>query len=335
MICAAETHDGRLHAKVSIGVPVYNGERYLREALESLLAQTFSDLEIIVSDNCSTDSTKEICEEYESKDDRIRYYQQEKNIGLSANFNFVYGKAKGTYFKWAPHDDVLHPNFVGACVSLLEKDSSIVLCQSVLRYIDENGEEIGLYDCNLEGSDSCDPGTRFGAAVCLPHPGYDVMGVFRRDALQGSLLIAGIHNNDKALVAEMALRGRSAHIDEPLLLVRDHPQRYTRSKVRPRERLLWNNPNALWQISLPTWRLYCEYVKMIARNVPCKRTGMKCYWHLLRWWGCNWNAARMGTDLLAVVFPGIVERAESFKQKHFGPAPGAQQARRDRDNPVY
>lgn len=91
--------------KVSIGMPVYNGEKYIREALDSLLAQTFTDFELIISDNCSKDKTQEICLVYAIKDSRIKYIRQQKNIGVALNFEFVLNTAQAEYFLWAASDD--------------------------------------------------------------------------------------------------------------------------------------------------------------------------------------------------------------------------------------
>ncbi len=92
--------------KVSIGMPVYNGEEFIREALDSLLAQTFTDFELIISDNASTDGTEAICREYTSKDHRVRYIRQAKNLGAGGNFQFVLYEAVGEYFMWAAYDDL-------------------------------------------------------------------------------------------------------------------------------------------------------------------------------------------------------------------------------------
>jgi glycosyltransferase involved in cell wall biosynthesis len=96
--------------KVSIGMPVYNGEPFIREALDSLLAQTFTDFELIISDNASTDGTEAICREYAAKDDRIRYVRQPENRGALANFQFVLDEAVGEYFMWAAADDIRAPD---------------------------------------------------------------------------------------------------------------------------------------------------------------------------------------------------------------------------------
>src|SRR3954466_4130607 len=98
--------------RVSIGLPVFNGEKYLPEALDSLVSQDFEDLEIILSDNGSTDSTQNICREFAAKDPRIRYHRNQTNIGASKNYNRVLELARGEYFKWASHDDICHPTMM-------------------------------------------------------------------------------------------------------------------------------------------------------------------------------------------------------------------------------
>lgn len=117
--------------RVSIGLPVYNGELHLREALDSLLSQSFVEFEIILSDNASTDGTQAICRAYAERDTRIRYVRQEENIGPTANFNFVLSESISPYFMWAAHDDVWDPDFLGEMVSILDaqKDVEIAFCQ--------------------------------------------------------------------------------------------------------------------------------------------------------------------------------------------------------------
>jgi len=111
--------------KVSIGVPVYNGGPFIHQALDSLLAQTFTDFELIISDNASTDETEKICKQYEKKDIRIRYVRQSQNRGALWNFNFVLQEAQGEYFMWAAADDLWLPTFVSECYIVLENDASI------------------------------------------------------------------------------------------------------------------------------------------------------------------------------------------------------------------
>jgi Glycosyltransferases involved in cell wall biogenesis len=128
--------------KVSIGLPVFNGEKYLREAIDSILAQTFTDFELIISDNASTDRTEEICKEYEAKDPRVRYYRNELNLGAAPNYNRLVELSRGEYFKWACHDDLCAPEFLEKCVEILEQNSPIILCYTRTLIIDENGKPI-------------------------------------------------------------------------------------------------------------------------------------------------------------------------------------------------
>jgi len=128
---------------ITIAVPVYNGERFLRKCLESLLTQTFTDFEIIISDNASTDSTNAICLEFAEKDERIKYIRQDKNIGLTPNYHFTVKKAMGKYFMWAPADDYFLPEYIKKNIDILESNESVVSSTSDFRwfYTDEIGDE--------------------------------------------------------------------------------------------------------------------------------------------------------------------------------------------------
>lgn len=111
---------------VSIGMPVYNGAAFIREALDSLLAQTFTDFELIISDNASTDETEAICREYATKDHRIRYIRQSKNRGAAANFQFVLNEGVGEYFMWAAADDLWAPAFLELNLEFLKKNPKYI-----------------------------------------------------------------------------------------------------------------------------------------------------------------------------------------------------------------
>jgi glycosyltransferase involved in cell wall biosynthesis len=112
--------------KLTIGIPVYNGELFIKKAIESILAQTFTDFELIISDNSSTDSTQKICQDFLDKDNRIQIFTQKKNIGVHRNFNFLLFQAKGEYFAWAAVDDHLDNDFMEKNLKVLESNSSIV-----------------------------------------------------------------------------------------------------------------------------------------------------------------------------------------------------------------
>ncbi len=124
---------------VSIGMPVYNGERYIKQALDSLLSQDYDNFELIISDNASTDSSPDICLEYKNKDGRVKFYRNDKNIGPNDNFNRVFELSSGQYFMWAACDDLWTPNYISSLVKALASDKNAVLAFSQLNNIDENG----------------------------------------------------------------------------------------------------------------------------------------------------------------------------------------------------
>jgi len=126
------TDKDRIHAipKVSIGMPVFNGDQFIRSALDSLLKQTFTDLELIISDNASTDGTERICREYAALDQRIRYVRQSANIGATANFKYVLDSARGDYFMWAACDDTRSPDFIELNLNFLSEHPAYVASTS-------------------------------------------------------------------------------------------------------------------------------------------------------------------------------------------------------------
>jgi glycosyltransferase involved in cell wall biosynthesis len=137
---------------VSIGMPVYNGERFLRQALKSLLAQEHSHFELIISDNGSQDRTEEVCREFMARDSRIRYIRHAENRGARWNFSYVLRQGHAKYFLWAACDDLWHPTFLDKCVAMLEAHPDAVLCCTELNFIDGDNHPTGHHPnyCNLE-----------------------------------------------------------------------------------------------------------------------------------------------------------------------------------------
>ena len=126
--------------KVSIGMPIYNGEKYLSGALDSLLNQDFKDFEIIISDNASTDYTQRVCLDYSARDKRIKYYKSEVNKGAIWNFNQTFMLSRGEYFMWASCHDIWKPAYISRCVEVLEQESAVVLCYSSADCIGTDGK---------------------------------------------------------------------------------------------------------------------------------------------------------------------------------------------------
>ena len=130
---------------VSIGMPVYNGERFIRQALNSLLAQDYENLELIISDNASTDRTAEICQEYAARDPRIRYWHNSENRGAISNFAKVLDMSEGEYFMWAACDDLWEPTYIKTLLQCLTTTPSAVLAFSAFDNVDELGHQVRTY----------------------------------------------------------------------------------------------------------------------------------------------------------------------------------------------
>jgi glycosyltransferase involved in cell wall biosynthesis len=277
--------------RVSIGLPVFNGEKYLRETLDSILAQTYRDFELIVSDNASTDHTQQICQDYAEKDSRIRYYRNEKNLGAPRNYNLVFELCSGEYFKWAAHDDVLAPEFLQKCVAALDKDQSIVLCCSRTGRIDEHGTLVGMYNQGmLRRISSWKAHERFGDLIGLIYTPCPIFGVGRATSFGKTPLHGSYIGADRNLLAEIGLMGRIYEIPECLFFWRDHPDSYssvfygdgrtTSVDFLQKEMAWWSKDD--WT-SFPHWKNFIEYFRSVNRVQLGWFERLLCYDQIFRW----------------------------------------------------
>lgn len=306
--------------KVSIGLPVFDGENFLVEALESHLAQTFEDYELIICDNASTDDTAQICEQYAKRDRRIRYHRNEENIGPCRNFDLAVELANARYFKWSAHDDLLAPDFLEKCVAALDDNPASVLSHSLTRIIDEEGKEIAVYDSHLEGARVPVQSRRFASLILTPHICVEMFGLMRTEALRNTRRLEGnYHGCDRAMLAELALVGSFEHIPEPLFLNREHARRYVRA-VQPKKREAFHAARNVTPIGMVTWWLYHDYIRSIGKHSDGFGNRLRCYGHLILWWFVSWNSMRVGSELIAQVFPGFYEFAKRMKNQYIRPA---------------
>jgi glycosyltransferase involved in cell wall biosynthesis len=269
--------------QLSIGLPVYNGENYVSESLDTLLAQTFTDFELIISDNASTDGTEEICRGYAAEDSRIRYLRQPHNIGAAPNHNFLVQQAHGKLFKWAAHDDLFAPELVARCVRALDEHPDLVLSHSYMAIVNEYGKTIEEYDYRL-ATDSPHAPERF-RSLLLTEGGDDFYGVIRTDVMRRIAPHNSYHNAGRKLVAEIALYGPFHQVPEVMFFRREHPGRgdllgsvrAVCANLDPRRK---NHSSA---------RLVGEYVMSYAaaiRRAPLSASDRRrCYRYLLEWLG--------------------------------------------------
>jgi glycosyltransferase involved in cell wall biosynthesis len=227
--------------KVSIGLPVYNGEKYLRLAVESLLQQDYPDFELIISDNCSTDSTAEICKFYAQKDSRVRYYRNEKNLGATRNFNYVFELARGQYFKWAAYDDECKPSMLRRCVETLDQaPKSVMLVYARSEIIDGTGHVCGLVPdrANIRLTK---PYLRMAKLLFSFHFGPAQYGLFRTETLRQVRPIGTIAA-DRVMLAEVAMRSEIWEVPEVLFRLRLHPENALAVNKSRQAIETWNDP---------------------------------------------------------------------------------------------
>lgn len=283
---------------VSIGLPVYNGEDYLRESLDALLAQTYTDFELIISDNASTDATAEICREYAERDPRIRYVRQEANIGAAPNHNVPAALARGRYFKWASDDDLYRPELLAKCVEAIEQRPYHVLAHAWDAVIDQHGKVVLETPYVLE-TDSPDPARRLRSLLVEPG-GNDYYGVIRTDVLRRVLPYGSYPNSDRTLVAALALHGPFYQVPEVLYLRRDHPGRATRvGDWRAKAAIL--DPRYADRLRYPLVRIYVEYVMGFVTGIwraPLTGTQrLRCYGEVARWFVSLFTTRRNRTSV--------------------------------------
>ena len=200
---------------VSIGLPVFNGEKGLAVALDSLIAQDYPNLEIIISDNASTDSTPEICAEYVRKDRRFRYYRSEKNRGSIWNWNRVFELSSGKYFMWAAHDDHREPLFVTACVEKMENSLNAVLCHVQSAVLVEGEEEL-LKVTHLDSFKGLKGLTQRYKETLKNVPMTTMYALFRSSALRKTKLLQKSIASDVAFIQELSIYGEFVQVSEIL-----------------------------------------------------------------------------------------------------------------------
>ena len=271
--------------RVSVGLPVYNGERYLEVALDSLLSQTFSDFELIICDNASTDRTADICRQYALQDDRINYSRNSANIGAMNNFNRTFGLATGEFFRWVGYYDISLPGYLEACVQTLDDDPAAVLCHTRTILINEAGERVGPYDDFLDFR-SPHPEQRFREYLFRPAVLCNaIMGLVRSDELRKTPLLGGYLASDKILLGDLVLRGSLRRVDDYLFLRRLHPLKSDHANRSRKDLAAWLNPATVGRVQFPTTipRDFVELARAIWRVPINRRQKMHSFLHLVHW----------------------------------------------------
>jgi len=210
-------------------MPVYNGARWLRGAVESCLSQTFGNFVLVICDNASTDETESIARQFAALDDRVRYHRNQENIGVYRNYDRAFSFAETPYFKWASGNDLCAPAFVEECVALLEADRNSVLAYPRTVTFFDSVDDGQLYARDPEIIDD-DPVVRFCRALDEIHLNNAFNGVIRTEVLRGTGLNRVHGGSDILLVAELALRGSIRQCQDPLFFRRMSPSASSSAK---------------------------------------------------------------------------------------------------------
>jgi len=289
--------------RVSIGMPVRNGQKYIREAIESILAQTFTDWELIVCDNASTDSTEQIVREFAARDPRVRYHRNPADIGPANNHNVGFEMSRGEYFRWHAHDDMIAPDYLALTVKALDEDPTIVCAYPQTKIVDDKGSFIENYDFHLH-TDAAKPSTRFAQLVLVKHRHHravEIFGLMRSSALRKTPLEGSYARGDSVLICRMALLGRYVELEPRLFLSRSHPSQSMQqlpSRLKDAHgRVLFSRylgtgplpPPEWWdsklkgRVTFPEWRLMREYWNSVWRTKLGVVESAKCYGIMALW----------------------------------------------------
>lgn len=292
--------------RVSLGVPVYNGEKYLERTLDSILAQTYPDFELVISDNGSNDRTQQICERYAQIDKRVIYNRNTKNIGIAPNYNKVFELSSGEYFKWADADDVLAPEFVEKCVQALDKYPDVAAAYPRTKFIDQNDVVFDEFQ-PPDGTTSSKAHVRFKTLILDPdHIVSQASGLMRADLVRKSVMHGSYPCSDEVFLAHIALLGNFYEIPEFLFLYRIHSKQSTKGVLASeRARVRFFDTSLEGRVVLIKW-LYLKNCIFAVNHSPLGvYEKFRCYLYMMQWSLVMRNLRSLFKDILLAVHQRI------------------------------
>jgi glycosyltransferase involved in cell wall biosynthesis len=302
--------------RVSLGMPVYNGERYLERTFDSVLAQTYTDFELVISDNGSSDRTQEICERYAKMDPRVRYHRNSKNIGIAPNFNRAHEMCSGEYFKWTDYDDLLAPEFLEKCVAVLDKHPHVACAFPKTKLIDQNGDPIRDFE---PPDDACSPlaYVRFKSLILEPdHIVSQASGLMRREQVGKTVMHGSYPCSDEVFLAHLALLGDFHEVPEFLFLYRIHPKQSTKGVLASeRARVRFFDTSLEGKVVLIKWLYFRNCMYAINSSPIDIYQKFRCYLYMLRWMMVARNFRSMVKDAMLAfhqwipLFPRLYKEA--------------------------
>ena len=300
-----EVKDHRLNAqsapRVSVGLPVYNGERYLPQAVESLLNQTYRDFELIISDNGSTDSTRELCATYAAADPRVRFIRHEQNRGAIFNWNFVVTQARGEYFRWASANDVSAPTLIERCLACLDAEPNVVVAYGRTAYMDDDGSPLGEYQHDVHVLDER-PSVRF-ERLCRELRANNAVSsaLIRLDVLRKTSPDRSFPGGDMGLMAELALYGGYHLLPEVLFYRRQGKASATKFRSAAELKTFLDPQKKNVEHSV-TWQMHRDYVESVMRAPLSIGERLACFRYIAR--SAWWYKPQLWSEMVAKLRPG-------------------------------
>jgi glycosyltransferase involved in cell wall biosynthesis len=265
-------------------MPVYNGERWLPAAINCILDQTYRDLELVVSDNASTDASLRIAQAYAERDERVRVVSNQINVGVDRNYSRLVAHARGEYFKWASANDLCDPRLIEKCVAVLDAHPEAGVCYARTRLFVDSPEGGADYDDGVATADA-DPVRRFRYVLERTRLNNAINGLIRTSALRTTSLIAPYYSSDIVLLGELALRGTILEVPEFLFFRRFSPESATSLQDSATVREI-HFPHSRRDRLFQAWRRCRGYLRAMTRSplTPRQRlrglayVGRLCYW---------------------------------------------------------
>lgn len=288
---------------ITIGLPVYNGQKFLQAAIDSHLSQSYGDFELVISDNGSTDATEEICRRYAAQDDRISYLRSPVNRGILWNHRRVLeGLGEATpYFRWAGADDVLEPGLLAAMVDVLRSRPEVEAVMPATKNIDEAGAIIRSMERTLN-LESAVPYERARQILLANYQHVIAYGLLRAPSLRRMRTGPDYIGWDPVFIWELALRGRIFQLEQLALLRRFHPGSISRVKTA-REMRKWVEPDARAGMNFPHWTWAYERARaLLATSLP-SREKLRISLLLLR--ATSWQRKDLARDVIQAVRRGL------------------------------
>ena len=250
---------------LTIGVPVYNGERFLAKCLDSLLSQTFRNFVLLISDNASTDGTEEICGRYVKADSRVRYRRNATNIGLYGNFDLLLRSARTRYVKLATADDFWAPTMLDDSLEPMESDSSLVLCYPRAVLVAEDGSEIRRYEQHLHLMED-DPALRFKRVLTELGLVNQLVGVLRTGVLRSMLPLMNHTLADRIFLAELSLHGKIMDLPKYQYFRRFHQESTSWDRKSDTHQIRRLFSSGTRRVRLATWKYHWGLVRRVLHS---------------------------------------------------------------------